>query len=133
MGFNPQYIGALIGFLMSGQGLAAIPDITGPMIGAASAALKETQAHAYKIVWFAFLPGSILAAIGCALFKNPKERMTWVVGQFLSSLSLSLLAVSLTQNASTDAPLNTKDIGAHHDREAHPDSESSGDQEKVAE
>ncbi|BGP71293.1 hypothetical protein NBRC10513v2_004662 [Rhodotorula toruloides] len=110
MGFNPQYLGPLIGFLMSGQGLAAIPNITGPMIGAASAALKETQAHAYKIVWFAFLPGSILAAIGCAMFHNPKERMNWV----------------------TDAPLDTKNIGAHHDREAHADSESSAEQEKVA-
>ncbi|BGP33028.1 hypothetical protein JCM10296v2_004817 [Rhodotorula toruloides] len=110
MGFNPQYLGPLIGFLLSGQGLAAIPNITGPMIGAASAALTETQAHAYKIVWFAFLPGSILAASGCAMFHNPKERMNWV----------------------TDAPLDTKNIGAHNNREAHADSESSAEQEKVA-
>ncbi|BGP57389.1 hypothetical protein JCM8202_005031 [Rhodotorula sphaerocarpa] len=79
LGFDPQYLGQLIGFLNSGQGLDAIPGINGRIIGAASAAMKETQAHGYKITWFAFLPGSILAALGCACFKNPKDRMNWIV------------------------------------------------------
>ncbi|BGO92385.1 hypothetical protein NBRC10512_005070 [Rhodotorula toruloides] len=100
LGFNPQYVGQLIGFLMSGQGLEAIPGVSGPILGAASAALKETEAHAYKITWFSFLPGAIIAAVGCALFKNPKERMNWLV----------------------DAPLEVKPAG--RDNEAGVDTDS---------
>lgn len=76
---------------MSGQGLEAIPGVSGPILGAASAALKETEAHAYKITWFSFLPGAIIAAVGCALFKNPKERMNWLVG---ASFPPTLLCLS---------------------------------------
>lgn len=90
LGFNPQYLGQLIGFLMSGQGLDAIPGINGQIIGAASAAMKATQAHGYKITWFAFLPGAVLAAIGCACFENPKDRMNWII----------------------DAPLKTEEVKA---------------------
>ncbi|KAG0663204.1 hypothetical protein C6P46_002793 [Rhodotorula mucilaginosa] len=90
LGFNPQYLGQLIGFLMSGQGLDAIPGINGQIIGAASAAMKATQAHGYKITWFAFLPGAVLAAIGCACFENPKDRINWIV----------------------DAPLKTEEVKA---------------------
>ncbi|ORY86666.1 major facilitator superfamily domain-containing protein [Leucosporidium creatinivorum] len=94
LGFDPINVGALIGFLSSGQGMPE--GTTGQMLGAASAAMKSTQAHGYKIVWFAFLPGSIIAAIGCACLKNPRERMNWVV----------------------DAPLNTKEAGADTPLEA---------------
>ena len=83
LGFNPQYLGQLIGFLMSGQGLDAIPGINGQIIGAASAAMKATQAHGYKITWFAFLPGA-------ACFENPKDRINWIV----------------------DAPLKTEEVKA---------------------
>ncbi|BGP55451.1 hypothetical protein JCM8202v2_003055 [Rhodotorula sphaerocarpa] len=89
LGFNPQYLGPLIGFLSSGKGLEAIPGVTPQILGAAAAAMKHVEAEAYKIVWFAFLPGGIIAVICCACFKNPKSRMNWTV----------------------DAPLSTKDLG----------------------
>ncbi|GAA6018948.1 hypothetical protein JCM10207_009210 [Rhodosporidiobolus poonsookiae] len=107
LGFNPQYIGALIGFLSSGQGLAAIPDVNGQILGAASAAMKNTQAHGYKITWLAFLPGAVIAAIGCALLKNPKDRMNWV----------------------TDAPLNTREVN-HHLETGHGRDNDNASQEK---
>lgn len=78
MGLDPSLLGTLIGGLFSGQGLAAIP---GPIIGAASAEMVKIQVHAYKITWFAFLPGTIIAAIACVFLKNPKERMNWVTGK----------------------------------------------------
>lgn len=59
--------------------------MTGQILGAGSAALKATQVHGYKIVWFTFLPGSVIAALGCALLKNPKNRMNWVTGASVST------------------------------------------------
>lgn len=79
LGFDPTYIGPLIGFLSSGQGLDAIPGVSGQIIGAAADALHSTQAYGYKITWLAFLPGPVIAAVGCAFLINPKERMNWVV------------------------------------------------------
>ncbi|KPV74788.1 uncharacterized protein RHOBADRAFT_53726 [Rhodotorula graminis WP1] len=79
LGFDPSNIGALIVGLTTGQGIATIPGATGQVLGAASAALKETEVHGYKIVWFVFLPGCIIAAIGSAFLVNPRERMNWVV------------------------------------------------------
>ncbi|GAA5865110.1 hypothetical protein JCM3774_002134 [Rhodotorula dairenensis] len=79
LGFNPQFLGPLIGFLMSGKGLEAVQGATPQILGAASAALKNTEADAYKIVWFAFLPGGVIAVICCALFENPQHRMNWTV------------------------------------------------------
>lgn len=81
LGFNPQYLRPLIGFLSSGKGLEAIPGVTPQILGAAAAAMKHVEAEAYKIVWFAFLPGGIIAVICCACFKNPKSRMNWTVGE----------------------------------------------------
>lgn len=75
MGLDPSLLGALIGGLFSGQGLSVIP---GPIIGAASAEMVKIQVHAYKIVWLAFLPGTIIAAIACCFLVNPTERMNWV-------------------------------------------------------
>ncbi|GAA5869827.1 hypothetical protein JCM8547_005853 [Rhodosporidiobolus lusitaniae] len=78
LGFDPSNLGGLIVGLSTGQGLDTLPGATGQVLGAASAAMKSVEVHGYKIVWFAFLPGSIVAAIGCALLKNPKDRMNWV-------------------------------------------------------
>ena len=88
LGFNPQYLGQLIGFLFSGQGLAAIPGINGQILGAASTALKNTQAAGYSKVWWAFLPGTVIAAVLCVFLRNPVDRLNYVV----------------------DAPLNINDI-----------------------
>ncbi|GAA5854279.1 hypothetical protein JCM9279_005106 [Rhodotorula babjevae] len=79
LGFDPRNIGALIVGLTTGQGIATIPGATGQVLGAASAALKETEVHGYKIVWFVFLPGCVIAAIGSAFLINPRERMNWIV------------------------------------------------------
>lgn len=57
-GFQPQNLTALIVALLSGQGIAGVPGITPEIIAAATDAMKNTQAAGYKIVWFAFLPGS---------------------------------------------------------------------------
>ena len=73
---------------MSGQGLEAVQGATPQILGAAATALKKTQVDAYQIVWFAFLPGGIIAVICCALYDNPHYRMNWTV----------------------DAPLHTKDL-----------------------
>lgn len=67
---------------------------TGQILGAASAAMKATQAHGYKIVWFAFLPGSIIAAIGCACLRNPSDRMNWVVGAFILAFLVEAFSYS---------------------------------------
>ncbi|GAA6037989.1 hypothetical protein JCM8097_009528 [Rhodosporidiobolus ruineniae] len=87
LGFDPANIGGLIVGLSTGQGLATLPGATGQVLGASSAAMKAVQAHGYRITWYAFLPGAVIAAVGCALLQNPKDRMNWV----------------------TDAPLNTKE------------------------
>ncbi|KAF4556637.1 Efflux pump-like protein 4 [Elsinoe fawcettii] len=79
LGFNPEYIGQLIRFYFSGQGLDAIPGINGQIIGAGLEALHQTEAHAYKIVWLSFLPGCIIAAGVCLFMRNTSERMNWVV------------------------------------------------------
>lgn len=84
LGFNPRFLGPLIGFLMSGQGLEAVQGATPQILGAASAALKHTEVEGYKIVWFAFLPGGILAVLCCVLFENPRSRMNWTVGESIS-------------------------------------------------
>ncbi|GJN88262.1 hypothetical protein Rhopal_001227-T1 [Rhodotorula paludigena] len=108
LGFDPANIGSLIVGLTTGQGIATIPGVTGQILGAGSAALKATEVHGYKIVWFAFLPGSIIAALGCALLKNPKERMNWV----------------------TDAPLNA-DVPVEERHEAGGSAPDTASQEKV--
>lgn len=79
LGFNPQYLGQLIAFYFSGQGLNAIPGINGQILGAGLEALHEVEAHAFKIVWLAFLPGCIFAGAICLLMRNSSERMNWVV------------------------------------------------------
>ncbi|KAK4057264.1 hypothetical protein OIO90_001761 [Microbotryomycetes sp. JL221] len=79
MGLPPQSIGPLIVSFFSHSDPSTVPGATGPIIGAAFTAAKEVQAHGYKIVWFAFLPGTVIAAVVCALFHNPRERMNWVV------------------------------------------------------
>lgn len=70
--------------------------------------MKETQAYGYKITWFAFLPGAVLAAIGCACFQNPKDRMNWIV----------------------DAPLRTEDV--NHAAAPVGSDRDSANEEKVA-
>lgn len=85
LGFNSRFLGPLIGFLMSGKGLEAVQGATPQILGAASAALKHTEAEGYKIVWFAFLPGGIIAVLCCVLFENPKSRMNWTVGESICS------------------------------------------------
>lgn len=77
---------------MSGQGLEAVQGATPQILGAASAALKKTQVDGYKIVWFAFFPGGIIAVICCALFDNPHHRMNWTVDAPLSTKDLDLPA-----------------------------------------
>lgn len=79
LGLDPAHITDLIVYLFSGQGLAAIPDATPAIVTAARSAMFKVEAHAYKIVWFAFLPGCILAAAICLIMRNPSERMNWVV------------------------------------------------------
>ena len=83
---------------MSGQGLDAIPGVNGQILGAASAALKSTQSHGYKIVWLAFLPGAILAAIGCAFLKNPTDRMNYI-----TDAPLNLAAVTPGKDVRDDS------------------------------
>ncbi|KAM0750503.1 MFS general substrate transporter [Meredithblackwellia eburnea MCA 4105] len=78
-GFNPANLTALITALLSGQGISAVPGITPEIIAACGSAAANVEAHGYRIVWYAFLPGSVLAAVGCALFRNPKERMDWII------------------------------------------------------
>ncbi|KAK4051413.1 hypothetical protein OIV83_002897 [Microbotryomycetes sp. JL201] len=78
-GLPPQSIGPLIVSFFSHSDPSTIPGATGPIIGAAFGAAKQVQADAYKIVWFAFLPGTVIAAIACASFRNPRDRMNYVV------------------------------------------------------
>lgn len=107
LGFDPRNIGALIVGLTTGQGIATIPGATGQVLGAGSAALKATEVHGYKIVWFVFLPGCVIAAIGSAFLVNPKERMNWIVGASRSSCASLLLHGELTRPLRiADAPLN---------------------------
>ncbi|KAM0789204.1 hypothetical protein ACM66B_000049 [Microbotryomycetes sp. NB124-2] len=79
LGLPPTSIGPLIVSFFSHSDPSKVPGATGPIIGAAFDAAKQVQAHGYKIVWFAFLPGTVLAALACALFHNPKERMNAVI------------------------------------------------------
>ena len=79
MGLPPQSLGPLIVSFFSHSDPSKVPGATRPIIGAAFQAAKEVQAHGYKIVWFSFLPGTVIAALVCILFHNPKERMNWVV------------------------------------------------------
>lgn len=92
LGFNPAHIGQLIGFYFSGQGLDKIPGINGRILGAGLAALHETEAHAYKIVWLSFLPGCVVAAAICLFMRNSSERMNWVVDAPLETKSDALSA-----------------------------------------
>ncbi|KAK4051421.1 hypothetical protein OIV83_002905 [Microbotryomycetes sp. JL201] len=78
-GLPPQSIGPLIVSFFSHSDPSTIPGATGPIIGAAFQAAKQVQADGYKIVWFAFLPGTVLAALGCVAFRSNADRMNWVV------------------------------------------------------
>ncbi|SGY34004.1 BQ5605_C002g01577 [Microbotryum silenes-dioicae] len=88
LGFSPANLTPLIIAVLSGRGIAGVPGITPTIASAASLAAKQVEAHAYKIVWYAFLPGAILAAVGCALFRNPTERMNWVVDAPLKNMNV---------------------------------------------
>ncbi|KAK4057263.1 hypothetical protein OIO90_001760 [Microbotryomycetes sp. JL221] len=79
LGLPPSSIGPLIGSFFSHSDPSKIPGVSGQIVGAAFQAAKEVQAHAYKITWFAFLPGTVIAAVICVFFHNPKDRMNWVV------------------------------------------------------
>lgn len=57
-GFNPANLTGLIIALLSGAPAEAVPGVTPAIAAAATAAMKGVQAHAYKLVWFTFLPGS---------------------------------------------------------------------------
>ncbi|KAK4051412.1 hypothetical protein OIV83_002896 [Microbotryomycetes sp. JL201] len=78
-GLPPQSIGPLIVSFFSHSDPSKIPGATGPIIGAAFGAAKQVQADAYRIVWYAFLPGTIIAAVVCAFFHQPRDRMNWIV------------------------------------------------------
>lgn len=79
MGFPPQNIGQLIGAVLSHGSLAGIEGLTGPITGAVFAEVARVTAHGYLIVWMAFLPATIVAAVACAFLKNPKDRMNFIV------------------------------------------------------
>lgn len=98
LGFNPQYLGQLIGFYFSGQGLEAIPGINGRIISAGQEALHQTEAHAYRVVWLSFLPGCVVAAIVCLFMQNTKERMNWVVDAPLAIKERKELSVDKIDN-----------------------------------
>ncbi|KAM0789205.1 hypothetical protein ACM66B_000050 [Microbotryomycetes sp. NB124-2] len=86
LGLPPTSIGPLIVSFFSHSDPSKVPGATGPIIGAAFAAAKQTQADAYRIVWYAFLPGTVIAAVVCVLFHNPKERMNYVIDAPLDAL-----------------------------------------------
>ncbi|KAH8083141.1 major facilitator superfamily domain-containing protein [Filobasidium floriforme] len=79
LGFNPSNLGSLIGALLSHGSTSSIPGITPRILGAAMGGMASAQAYAFRITWFAFLPATVIAAAAAACFRNPKDRMNWIV------------------------------------------------------
>jgi len=59
-GFDPTHLGQLIGAILSGQGIAAVPGGTPEIIGSAFAAAKHVQARGFRIVWLTAIPAGEL-------------------------------------------------------------------------
>ncbi|KAJ9091270.1 hypothetical protein QFC19_009180 [Naganishia cerealis] len=60
LGFDPSNLGSLIPAVLSGQGIAAVPGITGQIIGAAMDAAHNAQAKGFRTVWLSFIPAGKL-------------------------------------------------------------------------
>jgi hypothetical protein len=60
LGFSPANLGSLIPAILSGQGIAAVPGITGQITGAAFDAAHKAQAAGFRIVWLSFIPAGKL-------------------------------------------------------------------------
>ncbi|KAJ9091904.1 hypothetical protein QFC20_007513 [Naganishia adeliensis] len=78
LGFNPQYLGQLIGGLNahSTPAIMAIPGITPAIIGAGVEGLKAAFIAATKYIWVFGLAISVLAAIMCAFIENLSNEYT---------------------------------------------------------
>ncbi|KAI5450883.1 hypothetical protein NCC49_002624 [Naganishia albida] len=78
LGFNPQYLGALIGGLSSQNipAVSQIPGITPQIIGAGVAGLKMAFINATKYIWIFGIALSGLAAVLCLFIENLSHEYT---------------------------------------------------------
>lgn len=101
MGVAPENVGKVIEDFLSHNfaGLAQIPGVSGRVIGAIVEASNALAIQGFKVVWFAFLPGAVIATIGSCFLINPKDRINMIVGKLL--LVLPYREHKLTRNLQT--------------------------------
>ncbi|KAJ9115420.1 hypothetical protein QFC22_005177 [Naganishia vaughanmartiniae] len=78
LGFNPQYLGMLIGGLADHNDalLGSIPGISPAIIGAGVTGLKQAFITATKGVWYFGLAVSLVGAIVCVFIQNLTQEYT---------------------------------------------------------
>ncbi|KAI8936164.1 hypothetical protein NX059_006598 [Plenodomus lindquistii] len=78
LGFNPRFLGPLIGGIAAHNdaALAAIPGITPQIIGAGNEGYVEAHVVSFAKVWIAAAVLSAVGAIGALVLPNPKDQFT---------------------------------------------------------